>query len=208
MWYRVLQIVLPWIVPIFRFQVVGKEEVPTTEGVILAANHVSYVDPLFIGAAILERQLHFMAKEELFRVPFLGAVIRGLHTVPVRRGQVDYAAIRQSLRLLEEGEILAMFPEGTRGDGMALQEAEEGIGLLAARSGCPVVPVYVHGTDSVLPRGKRIPRLHPVTIYFGHPLRLAGEVAAKEPRGNYRSLSEEVMKGIAELKARSHSPVS
>ncbi len=208
MWYRVLQIMLPWILPIFRFRVVGKEEVPTTEGVILAANHVSYVDPLFIGGAILERQLHFMAKEELFRVPFLGAVIRGLHAVPVRRGQVDYAAIRQSLRLLEEGEILGIFPEGTRGDGMALQGAEEGIGLLAARSGCPVVPVYVHGTDSVLPRGKRIPRLHPVTIYFGHPLRLAGEVSAKESRGNYRSLSEEVMKGIAELRARSHSPAS
>lgn len=208
MWYRFFQLILPWITPIFRFQVVGKEDVPTTEGLILASNHVSYLDPLFIGAALLDRQLHFMAKEELFRVPFFGAVIRRLHTVPVRRGQVDYGAIRQSLRLLQEGEIVAMFPEGTRGNGMTLQEGEEGIGFLAAHSGCPVVPVYLQGTDSVLPRGKRVPRIHPVTVYFGHPLRLVGQVPHKEARGNYRRLSEEVMKGIAELKARTHSPVS
>jgi 1-acyl-sn-glycerol-3-phosphate acyltransferase len=194
--------------PMFRFRVVGKEDVPTTEGVILAANHVSYVDPLFIGAALVEHQLHFMAKEELFQVPVFGAVIRRLHTIPVRRGRVDYAAIRQSLRLLKEGEILAMFPEGTRGDGMALQEAEEGIGFLAARSGRPVVPVYLEGTDNVLPRGKRMPRVHPVTIYFGHPLRLAGGAPHGETREGYRRLSEEVMKEIAELKARMHSPVS
>jgi 1-acyl-sn-glycerol-3-phosphate acyltransferase len=207
-WYRILQIVLPWVMPIFRFRVVGKEGVPTRGGLILAANHVSYVDPLFIGAAILERPLHFMAKEELFQIPFIGALIRRLHTVPVRRGQVDYAAMKQSLRLLEEGEILAMFPEGTRGDGMVLQEAEEGIGFLAVRSGRPVVPVYLHGTDSVLPRGKRIPRVHPVTIYFGHPLRLGRDVSARVGRGSYRRLSEEVMKGIDELKAQIHDPVS
>lgn len=208
MWYRMLQILLPWVMPIFHFRIVGKEEVPSAEGLILAANHVSYVDPLFIGAALVERQLHFMAKEELFRIPILGPLIRRLHTVPVRRGRVDYAAIKQSLRLLEEGEILAIFPEGTRGDGMVLKEAEEGIGFLAARSGRPVVPVYLHGTDSVLPRGKRIPRVHPVTIYFGHPLRLGGDVSGREGRGSYRRLSEEVMKGIDKLKAQIHAPVS
>lgn len=206
MWYRALQILLPLIMPIFQFRVVGKEDVPTTEGVILAANHVSYLDPLFIGAALVEHQLHFMAKEELFRFPFFGAVLRRLYTVPVRRGQVDYAAIRQSLRLLKEGEIVAVFPEGTRGDGKALQEAEEGIGFLAARSGCPIIPVYVQGSGKVLPRDKRIPRVHPVTVHFGHPLRLGGETPHKETRRDHRRLTEEVMKGIAELKARSHSP--
>lgn len=208
MWYRFLQIVLPWIMPVFRFRVVGKEEVPTTEGVILAANHVSYMDPLFIGAALVERQLHFMAKEELFRVPIFGALIRGLHAFPIRRGRVDHGAVRQCLRLLDEGEVLLVFPEGTRGNGVALREAEEGIGFLAARSGCPVVPVYLHGTDGVLPRGRRIPRLNPVTIYFGQPLRLTGKTAARDARGGYRRLSEEVMKGIQDLKARTHSPVS
>jgi 1-acyl-sn-glycerol-3-phosphate acyltransferase len=191
--------------PIFRLRVVGKEELPTAEGVILAANHVSYADPLFIGAAVVERRLHFMAKEELFRVPFFGTLIRGLHAFPVRRGRMDYAAVRQCLRLLAEREILLMFPEGTRGNGVALQEAEEGIGFLAARSGCPVVPVYLQGTDGVLPRGKRIPRVGPVTVYFGQPLRLAGEAPHTETRGSYRRLTEEVMKEIAELKARIHA---
>lgn len=84
MWYRALQIFLPLIMPIFRFRVVGKEDVPTTGGVILAANHVSYLDPLFIGVALVEHQLHFMAKKELFRFPFFGALLRRLYTVPVR----------------------------------------------------------------------------------------------------------------------------
>ncbi len=206
MWYRACQIFLPLIMPVFRFRVVGKEEVPTTGGVILAANHVSYVDPVFIGVALVERQLHFMAKEELFRWPLFGAFIRGLHAFPVRRGRVDYAGIRQCLRLLDQGEVLLVFPEGTRGDGVALQKAEEGIGLLAARAGCPVIPVYVQGTDKVLPRGKRIPRVHPVTVYFGHPLRVAGENSGKEGRGSYRRLSEQVMEEIAELQARARAP--
>ncbi|MFQ5803036.1 MAG: lysophospholipid acyltransferase family protein [Candidatus Methylomirabilales bacterium] len=206
MWYRACQIFLPLIMPVFRFRVVGKEEVPTTGGVILAANHVSYLDPVFIGVALVERQLHFMAKEELFRSPLFGGIIRRLHAFPVRRGQGDHAGIRQCLRLLDQGEVLLVFPEGTRGDGLALREAEEGIGLLAARARCPVVPVHVQGTDKVLPRGQRIPRVHPVTVYFGHPLRLAGENSRKERRWSYRRLSEQVMKEIAELRARAHAP--
>lgn len=206
MWYRALQIFLPMIMPVFRFRVVGKEEVPVTEGVILAANHVSYLDPIFIGVALVERQLHFMAKEELFRVPIFGGLIRRLNAIPVRRGRVDHGAIRQCLRLLGEQEGLLMFPEGTRGDGMALREAEEGIGLLAERSGCAVVPVYVHGTDCVLPRGRWIPQLRPVTVYFGQPLRPVAGVPRRESRWTHKQLSEQVMKGIAELKARACSP--
>ncbi|MEA3509337.1 MAG: lysophospholipid acyltransferase family protein [candidate division NC10 bacterium] len=204
MLYGACQSLLPLIMRAFRFRVIGREEVPTSEGVILAANHVSYVDPLFIATALVERQLYFMAKEELFRSTVLGAIIRDLHAFPVRRGQVDHSAIRQCLRLLGEGEALLMFPEGTRGDGTALLDVEEGIGLLAARSGSPVVPVYVEGTDKVLPRGCRIPRLHPVTVYFGQSMRLAGE-SRKMDRWDYRRLSEQAMKGIAELKARAHS---
>jgi len=189
------------VMPLFRFRVVGKEELPTSGGMILAANHVSFVDPLFIGVAMVERQLHFLAKEELFRSALFGALIRDLRAFPVRRGQIDHSAIKRCLRLLEAGEALLMFPEGTRGDGKVLQEGEEGIGLLVARSGCPVVPVYVRGTDKVLPRGKRIPRVHPVTVYFGQPLWPHRETVRGEGRWGYRRLSGQVMKGIAELKA-------
>ncbi|MFQ5989838.1 MAG: lysophospholipid acyltransferase family protein [Candidatus Methylomirabilales bacterium] len=205
MWYRACQIFLPIIAPVFRFQVVGKEEVPPTGGVILAANHVSYVDPVFIGVALAERQLHFMAKEELFRSPLLGALMRELNAFPVRRRQVDHAGIRQCLRLLEKGEVLLIFPEGTRGDGLALGKAEEGIGFLAVHAGCPVIPVHVKGTDKVLPRGQRIPRVHPVTVYFGRPLRLNAEDYRKEGRWGYRRLSEQVMEEISELQTRARA---
>lgn len=201
MWYRACQIFLPLVAPLFKFRVVGKEKVPTTGGVILAANHVSYADTVFIGVGLVERQLHFMAKEELFRSTLFSGLIRGLNAFPVQRGQVDHAAIRQCLQRLERGEVLLMFPEGTRGDGVALRQPEEGIGFLAARSGCPVVPVHVQGTDKVLPRGRWIPRFRRVTIYFGHPLRLTSANARREGRGSYRRFSEQVMKEIAELQA-------
>lgn len=205
MWYRACQIFLPFIAPVFRFQVVGKKEVPSTGGVILAANHVSYLDPIFIGVALVERQLYFMAKDELFQSPLFAALIRELNAFPVRRGQVDYAGIRQCLRLLEKGEVLLMFPEGTRGDGLALGKAEEGIGFLAAHAGCPVVPVHVQGTDRVLPKGRRVPRVHPVTVYFGHPLWLNGETGRKGGRWAYRRLSEQVMEKIGELQAQARA---
>lgn len=205
MWYRACQIFLPLIAPVFRFRVVGKAEVPMTDGVILAANHVSYADPVFIGVALVERQLHFMAKEELFRSVIFGALLRRLNAFPVRRRQVDHAGIRQCLRRLERGEVLLMFPEGTRGDGVSLQQPEEGIGLLAARAACPVVPVHVQGTDKVLPRGCWIPRVHPVTVYFGAPLRLASEDVRREGRWSYRRFSAQVMKEIAELQARARA---
>lgn len=205
MWYRACQIFLPLIAPAFSFRVVGKEEVPTTGGVILAANHVSYADPVFIGVALVERRLRFMAKEELFRSALFGALLGRLGAFPVRRGRVDHAGIRQCLRLLEQGEVLLVFPEGTRGDGMALRQPEEGIGLLAARAGCAVVPVHVQGTDHVLPRGRRIPRIHPVTVYFGHPLWLASATSRREGRWSYRRFTEQVMKEIAELQAKARA---
>lgn len=202
MWYRACQIFLPLVAPFFTFRVVGQEGVPKTGGVILAANHISYADPVFIGVGLVTRQLHFMAKEELFHSALFGAFIRRLNAFPVRRGQVDYAGIRQCLQRLEQGEVLLMFPEGTRRDGSGLGQPEEGIGLLAVRSGCPVVPVHVQGTDKVLPRGRWIPRRHPVTVHFGGPLWLTREHARREGRGSYRRFSDHVMKEIAELQAR------
>ena len=186
-----------------RLEVAGREHVPERGAVILAANHVSNVDPVVVACAI-RRKLHFMAKAELFRNPAFGWFLRQLQAFPVSRGQVSPSTLRRSLALLQEGHALVVFPEGTRGDGANLQRAIGGAGMLAVRSGCPVVPMYHEGTAEVLPRGGRFPRPAAVRVWIGPPIVFRREVAERpEP---YEALSQQIMEAIAGLRARAKSP--
>jgi len=148
----------------------GADHVPAKGPAILAVNHVSYLDPLLVGVA-LERPLWFMAKAELFRRRAPAALLRWLHAFPVRRGRPELSSVKQTLALLRRGEVVMMFPEGTRGDGATLGPVRPGVVLLAARAGVPVVPVFHAGMERVLPRGAWWPRRHPLTVRFGAPLR-------------------------------------
>ena len=163
---------------------------------LLAANHVSLFDPPVVGAGA-PRPLHFMAKAELFRVPFLGWLIRNLNAHPVERDGADAAALRHALLLLREGKALLVFPEGTRGTEGQLQPGRPGAGMLAALSEAPVVPVYVQGTGYALPRGASRPHRARVTVRYGPPLRF------KRGRGKhrYQEISDQIMAAIGRLKA-------
>lgn len=184
-------------------RVVGREHVPERGGVILAANHVSNVDPFVVGCAI-RRKLHYMAKEELFRNPAAGWFMRQLQAFPVSRSQADPSAFKRSLALLRSGEGLLVFPEGTRGDGRRLQPGKAGVGMLALRSGCPVVPVYHEGTAAVLPRGARVPRPAAIRVWIGPPVMIAPPRG--EGRAPYEVLSQEIMEAIARLRAGARQP--
>jgi len=186
-----------------RLQVAGREHVPERGALILAANHVSNVDPVVVACAV-RRKLHFMAKTELFRNPAFGWFLRQLQAFPLSRGQVSPSTLRRSLALLQEGHALLVFPEGTRGDGANLQPARGGAGMLAVRSGCPVVPMYHEGTAEVLPRGGRFPRPAAVRVWIGPPIVFRREVAEHpEP---YEALSQQIMEAIAGLRARAKPP--
>jgi 1-acyl-sn-glycerol-3-phosphate acyltransferase len=155
----------------------GADHVPARGAAILAVNHVSYLDPLLVGTA-LERPLWYMAKAELFRRRGPAAVLRRLHAFPVRRGRPELSSVKRTLALLRRGEVVMMFPEGTRGDGATLGPVRPGVILLAARAGVPVVPVFHAGMERVLPRGAWWPRRHPLTVRFGAPLRPPAAVLA------------------------------
>jgi 1-acyl-sn-glycerol-3-phosphate acyltransferase len=114
-----------------------------------------------------------MAKEELFRVPVFGALIRSLDAFPVKRGAADMEAIRLTLRLLEEDRALLVFPEGTRGDGRTLLPFNRGVAMLAKRSGAAVLPAGIVGTHKKMPRGRWFPWLGRTTVTYGAPLRYA-----------------------------------
>lgn len=148
----------------------GEENVPAAGAVLMVSNHTSYLDPVAIGDAS-PRRVVFMAKAELFKVSLLGFLLRGVDSFPVRRGEADRAAFKNTFAMLEEGRVVCIFPEGTRHEGEGLGEAEPGAAVFATRSGVPVVPVYVSGTDRMLDRKGRLHRAR-VTVAFGTPFTL------------------------------------
>lgn len=156
---------------LFGLRAFGTSRVPRTGATVLAANHQTLLDPWLVGQCV-DRRLVFLARETLFRVPLLGRLIRSLDAMPLPRESIaPKQALEVSVRLLEEGRALLLFPEGTRSRDGRLQPLRRGIVLLARRTGAPVVPVLVTGAFALWPRTRRLPRLGPVEIRFGEPLR-------------------------------------
>ena len=168
------------------------DRVPPTGPLLVAANHASYLDPIYLGC-VISRPTQYMAKDTLFRGP-LGALISRLGAFPVRRGESDPGAIRTAMRALRSGDALIMFPEGTRGGGADMLDAQKGVGFLATRTGAAVLPAYLHGMADVFGRRRPWPRPGQVEIVFGEPRHYArnddpGEAAAEVVRdiGRLRS---------------------
>jgi 1-acyl-sn-glycerol-3-phosphate acyltransferase len=186
---------------LFGLRVRGAEHVPATGPILIVANHSSVLDPPLVGS-VCPRQLTFMAKAELFRIPGLGALIRRLGAQPLRREGADPAALRMAQRVLAGGGALLVFPEGTRGPEGTLREGKPGAALLAMHSGVPVVPAYVSGSGRAWPRGRRLPRPAKVMVTFGAPLRFEPAEGA-ERKKQYEAASRRMMAAIADLKDRS-----
>lgn len=150
-------------------RVIGKENVPKTGPLLVTPIHISYLDPPLMGC-FFPRQLRFMAKKELFK-GFLGWFLPSVGGFPVSRGDGDTAAIRQAVAMLEQGDALLMFPEGTRGDAIHLGPIQPGVAMLAKRSGATICPVGIEGTQRMLPKGAKSPKRARITMVIGQPLR-------------------------------------
>ena len=181
----------------FRLEVDGREHVPPAGPVLLVSNHVSVLDPPLIGGAA-PRELFFLAKEELFRVPVFGRFIRALNARPVKRDGPDSRALKTALRVLEEGRALLVFPEGTRGVEGRLGEGKPGAGMLAVMSEAPVLPVHISGTGRALPPGSAAPRPAKVRVRFGRPLHFKA-ATDDQRKERYREATREMMRAIAQL---------
>jgi 1-acyl-sn-glycerol-3-phosphate acyltransferase len=186
----------------FGLRVRGAEHVPASGPALIVSNHQSILDPPVIGGAA-RRQIYFLAKAELFRIPMFGSLIRALHARPVRREGSDPGALRTAAQLLGEGKALLVFPEGTRSLNGRLGEGKPGVGMLAVTSGAPVVPVYVSGTLEALPKGSAWPRRSQVSVSFGPALHFKPRNGAGR-KERYREAAVEMMRGIAELKEQQH----
>ncbi len=157
---------------------VGEENIPLGGAMIFAPNHLSHLDPPIIACSQNRRQLTFMSKQEMFKIPVLGQLIRSLGAFPIRRGESDTESIRKAISLLDEGRAILIFPEGTRGDGVTFQPVNRGVAMLAKRTGALVQPVGIIGTNIVLPKGKTKLKRHPMIVAYGKPFTYA-EVATQ-----------------------------
>lgn len=180
------------------------DQVPREGPVIVAANHASNLDPILIGSSLmpkLGRRLQWLGKKELFSWPILGWVARNGGVHPVDRDKADVEAFRLARKILDEGHLLLVFPEGTRSHDGALQEARDGAAVLALRTGAPIVPVGIAGSFGVWPRGQKLP--HPgghVVARVGAPFRLADELPAGTDRKAAKGLATDlIMRRIAAL---------
>jgi 1-acyl-sn-glycerol-3-phosphate acyltransferase len=179
-----------------HFRIEGLENVPARGPLLVVANHIGSVDPVILGA-IFPRDLHFLAKYELFRSPLVAMLARGFHAHPLVRHSADRRALDWSLGWLSSGGALCIFPEGTRVDDARLHPPEPGVGFLVLRSGAPVLPVAFWGTEACLPKGARFPRRVPMNVRFGVPFVVEPDGVSR--RSAREQAADEVMRRIAAL---------
>jgi 1-acyl-sn-glycerol-3-phosphate acyltransferase len=174
----------------------GLDRLPRTGKIIIASNHRSNLDPPLLGA-IVPREVHFFAKEELFKTKLIGSFIRYLNAFPVRRGEFDRNSLTMCLDVLKRNGALIFFPEGTRAPADGFLKAKLGLGWVVALSRATVVPVYLHGTSEKVPKYRSRPG---VSIVFGHPIS-ALDLISSDLRGRdlYQSISDHVLEKIREL---------
>ena len=191
----------------FRWRVYNSERVPSQGPVILASNHASFLDPPLVGAG-LKRGINYLARDNLFRFPVMGWVLRNWQVVPVDREGGGARGLKAILDRLLDGGAIILFPEGTRTRDGKLQPARSGIGLTVIKSDAPLVPVRVFGTFEAYGRQMRFPRPRRVAVKYGQPmrfeqLRAEARVCAK-PRLKeiYQQVADEILGAIAKLEAR------
>jgi 1-acyl-sn-glycerol-3-phosphate acyltransferase len=178
--------------------------IPREGPVILAVNHISNADPVLIGAWLtpaLGRRIHWLGKKEMFDWPVVGWVARNGGVLPVDRGAADVEAFRMATRVLEAGQVLVIFPEGTRSPTGELQQPKDGLAMLAIRTGATVVPIGISNTDRVWPKGRKIPRLggH-ATMRIGEPFKIADLLPPEIDRKSAKRLATTlIMRRIAAL---------
>ncbi|BFH61766.1 lysophospholipid acyltransferase family protein [Paenibacillus azoreducens] len=170
----------------YRLEAIGLDNVPKEGGVLLCSNHISVRDPITVGIKI-SRQVKFMAKAELFKVPVLGMIVTNLGAFPVKRGGVSKESVKTSLKILRGGEVMGIFPEGTRHSDSGA--AKKGAATFALRSGAAVVPAAIIGNYKLFRKMK---------VIYGKPIDIS-EFADMDSGEAIEAVTEKIMSRIREM---------
>lgn len=181
-----------------RFQTIGLDNIPSEGPFILAANHSSFLDPPAVGCKV-NRNLHYFARDSLFRGPF-GFLISRLNSIPVNRGQLDLTTLRLTLNVLKNDQPLLVFPEGTRSTNGHIGLPKKGLGLLAIKARCSVLPVRIRGSHEILGKGNFFPRIgRKLIITYGTLIPFDSFSAMITKPDKYEQVSKFVMQEIKKL---------
>ena len=198
--YRVVWYVVATILKAYwRVTCEGREHVPRDEPFVLAPVHRSFLD-FAIVSCVTKRRLCYMAKDSIWKYPVFNRFLYALGAFPVRRGGADREAMRRCMAVIERGEPVVMFPEGTRRSGPVVVDLYEGPAYLAAKTGVPIVPVGIGGSERALKRGQRVPRPVKIAVVVGPPIRPpAPAEGGRVPRRVLHELTEELRQEVQRL---------
>lgn len=180
-WYAFIR-VLMWTAAfvVFRLRCHGREKLPATGGYLLLSNHQSFLDPPLVGL-VVPRRVNYLARQTLFKNPLFAWLINSLDAIPIDRDGMGISGIKETLRRLKRGEIVLLFPEGTRSEDGELQPLKPGFSALAQRAGVPLVPIALDGAQESFPKGAKFPRPAVVHLAVGEPIS-AAEAEALDDR--------------------------
>ena len=189
----------------FRLRIEGQERLLVEGRVILAPVHRSNVDGPLLGG-LTRRKIRYLGKESLFRPALAGWVMRSLGSFPVRRGEADLDAMRIAKGMLDDGQPMLVFPEGSRQQGDEIAEVFDGTAWLSAKSGSPVVPVGIAGTYEAMPMGARFPRREQVAVVVGEPLDPpVGADGARAKRSDMREWTQRLRDALDDCQRRARA---
>ena len=180
----------------FNYRVIGAENMIEEGPCIIAANHCSYLDPPLVGVAC-KRAIHYLARKSLLDVPILGPILPELNVIPVDQKNADRSALMGAIRVVKNGGAVLIFPEGSRSPDGQLQPPQPGIGMIAAKTGAPIVPVRIFGSFEALPKSRRRISCFGVTAVVGAPLVL--EIVRSDGRPDYLQGSNEVIAALSRI---------
>jgi len=208
LFYRAVRaILLAFSKTFWRAKFEGTEHIPKTGAFVLAPVHRSNVDtPILSG--ITTRRLHYMGKDSMWKIAWIGRIFTALGSYPVHRGTADREALRVTTELLRKGEAVVIFPEGTRQTGPLVQPLFEGAAFVALKAGVPIVPVGIGGTEQAMPKGSKMLRPVKVHVLVGEPIvPPAPDDGGRVPRRVVHELTEQLHARLQELFDRAQARV-
>jgi 1-acyl-sn-glycerol-3-phosphate acyltransferase len=181
---------------LYRTRIVGKERLPRSGGYVLAPSHRSMME-ITLLALVTKDRIRYMGKAEVFKIPVLSSIFRSLGGFPVARDGTDRKAVRDSMAMLQAGDRLAIFPEGTRQHGPKIQPLQPGAAYLALRANVPIVPVGMAGTEEIMRSGRgRLPRFGRVVIVVGEPLVPPPRTTSAVPRAEVDAFTAQLAEAL------------